>query len=80
MQVAFLIALKFYKVLRHFVPEDSTAYHSFRAGIPVKGVVGLRCTLEQVGELIAIAQKHCPEAVPQLQEVLEFNDPGIIRR
>jgi hypothetical protein len=80
MEVAFLLALKFYKVLRHFVPEDSTAYHSFRAGIRVKGIVGLRCTLEQVEELVAIAKTHCPEAVPQLEEVLEFNDQKTIRR
>jgi hypothetical protein len=73
MVVAFLIARKYHRVLRRFTPKDSIAYDCLNPRATLNGVVGLRCSTEQMEELIEIAKKRCPEALPQLQEALDFS-------
>jgi hypothetical protein len=75
MEVDIVISPECFKTLQSLVPKDSIAHASLRNAVVLYGVVKCPCTLEQAEQLLEIAKNLCPEAVPDIQQAIEFSRP-----
>jgi hypothetical protein len=74
-EVAIVISPECFKTLLRLVPKESIAHASLRNGVVFYGVVKCPCTMEQAEQLLEIAKNLRPEAVPDIQQAIDFARP-----